>query len=124
MAKAKIPAKIKTQVRATFSHCVCCGTWDAKDCGHIISEKRGGAMQAENFVLMCRDCNTALGDANCEFSAFAKPNDGAQAIVMSNRARWIAYANAARLFFKAQDDLKSGKIKDSFRKMPKPYKGQ
>jgi hypothetical protein len=120
-SKAKISAKVKEKVRATYAGCVCCGQWDARDTGHVIAEARGGSLDLSNLRLMCSYCNGALRSANVEFARYATPNDGARAIVETNRAAWIAYCNAAIKFWDAQDRVDSGKIATNPYKKPKAY---
>ena len=48
--KSRIPAKIRNEVFARFNCCAACGTWDAREAGHLVSEANGGAMVLENFV--------------------------------------------------------------------------
>ena len=69
--KAAIPAAIKRHVAASFTCCAACGTWDADECGHLISEANGGAMVPENFVRLCGRCNRVQGKANVAFRGYA-----------------------------------------------------
>ncbi len=123
MAKAKISDKIKNTVRATYAGCVCCGQWDSRDCGHLIAESRGGSLDLSNLRLMCSFCNTSAGagNANLEFAKYATPNDGQRAIVETNRAAWVAYANAARNFWEGQDRVSNGIVASNPYRKPKPY---
>jgi hypothetical protein len=121
MAKAKISDKIKSAIRATYAGCVCCGQWDSRDCGHVIAESRGGSLDLSNLRLMCSFCNTAAGNANLEFAQYATPNDGARAIVETNRAAWIAYTNAAKRFWEGQDRVSASIAASNPYRKPKPY---
>jgi hypothetical protein len=121
MAKQKISRKIKIEVRATYAGCVCCGTWDAFDTGHVIAETRGGSLDMVNLRKMCDRCNGALRSANAEFARYATPNDGARAAVETNRAAWFAYCDAAIAYWDAQDKVEAGVIKSHPYKKPKPY---
>jgi hypothetical protein len=121
MAKAKISDKIKTAIRATYAGCVCCGQWDSRDCGHVIAESRGGSLDLSNLRLMCSFCNTAAGNANLEFAQYATPNDGARAVVETNRAAWVDYANAAKRYWEAQDRVSKGIVPNNPYRKPKPY---
>lgn len=121
MAKLTISRKIKDTVRSTYAGCVCCGTWDAFDTGHVVSEARGGTLDLVNLRLMCDRCNGALRSANAEFSTYAAPNDGQRAVVETNRAAWFAYCDQAIKFWDAQDKVVSGKAKRNPYKKPKPY---
>jgi hypothetical protein len=120
-SKAKIPAKIKATVRATYAGCVCCGQWDSRDTGHMVAESRGGSLDLSNLRLMCSYCNGALRSANVEFAVYATPNDGIRAIIETNRAAWIAYCNDAIKYWKANDNVIKGKCKANPYKKPKPY---
>jgi len=119
--KASIPAKVKLEVRASYEGCVCCGTWDSRDCGHIISESRGGSLALSNLVLMCATCNGALGNANARFAAYATPNNGERAIVSTNRAAWFLYCDAELAYWKAEDRVAKGESKKNPYRRPKPY---
>jgi hypothetical protein len=121
MAKLTISRKIKLAVRASYAGCVCCGTWDAFDTGHVVSEKRGGTLEMVNLRLMCDRCNGALSSANAEFARYATPNDGARAVVETNRAAWFAYCDAAIKFWDAQTKVDAGEIKRNPYKKPKAY---
>lgn len=93
--KSRIPAHIKAHVMSAFQCCAACGTWDADECGHIVPESKGGAMTKENFVRLCGSCNRVQGEIEIAFGQFAsmviEP-----AIVISRRAYWAKYCNAAR----------------------------
>jgi hypothetical protein len=119
--KASISDKIKLAVRASYAGCVCCGTWDARDCGHVISEKRGGTLDLSNLRLMCNYCNGALRSANCRFERYATPNDGARPIVETNRAAWIAYCNEEIRFWDAEDRVVKGQSKNNPYRRPAAY---
>lgn len=121
MAKAKISDKTKTALRAAYPACVCCGQWDARDSGHVVSEKRGGSVDLTNLRLMCSYCNGALRSANVQFARYATPNDGTRAPVETNRAAWIDYCNAAIRFYEAQDRVEKGEQAMNPYKLPKPY---
>ena len=69
--KSRIPAKIRNEVFARFNCCAACGTWDAREAGHLVSEANGGAMVLENFVRLCDVCNKVQGTANVVFRAYA-----------------------------------------------------
>jgi hypothetical protein len=92
--KARIPAAIKRHVMSAFTCCAACGTWDADECGHLISEANGGAMVPENFVRLCGRCNRLQGRANVAFRAFA-PYTESRAEIESRRAYWAKYCKAA-----------------------------
>ena len=110
MAKQYITKATKTALRASYDGCVCCGTWDAYDCGHVMSEARGGSVDLSNLRLMCTRCNGALGNANASFAKYATPNNGERAVVETNRAAWFAYCDAERAYWDAQDRaIKRGK---------------
>jgi hypothetical protein len=119
--KQNISRKLKLEVRSAYAGCVCCGTWDARDTGHVIAEARGGSLDISNLRLMCSYCNGALRSANAEFSAYATPNDGTRAIVETNRAAWINYCNAAIAYWNAEDQKDNGIIKNNPYKKPKAY---
>ncbi len=119
--KASVSDKIKRELRATYAGCVCCGTWDARDSGHVVSEKRGGSLDIANLRLMCGYCNGALRSANCRFASYATPNDGNRATVETNRAAWIAYCNAEIRFWDAEDRVVKGSSKNNPYTRPKPY---
>jgi len=121
MSKQKISDKIKNAIRAKYAGCVCCGTWDAWDCGHIISEKRGGSIDESNLVRMCERCNGALNDANARFSSYATLGTESRAQIETNRAAWFAYCDAEKKFWNASDKLAEGKIKQNPYRRPKPY---
>ena len=121
MAKLTVTRKIKTSVRAAYSACVCCGTWDAFDTGHMVAEARGGSLDLINLRLMCDRCNGALRSGNAEFARYAEPNDGDRPTVETNRASWFAYCDAAIKFWDAQDKVDSGKIATNPYKKPKAY---
>jgi hypothetical protein len=99
--KSRIPAKIRNEVFARFNCCAACGTWDAREAGHLVSEANGGAMVLENFVRLCDVCNKVQGTANVVFKAYAAPiaNDvpygDAIALTNSRRAYWAKYCKAA-----------------------------
>lgn len=120
MAKQKISPAMKKLIRAKYAGCVCCGQPDAFDCGHIISEKRGGSIDESNLVLMCTRCNGALGDSNARFSHYAtrtiQPEE-----YLTNRAAWFLYCDAENKFWKASDQFAKGKIKQNPYNRPKPY---
>ena len=67
--KARIPAALRNAVMAKNDCCVACGTWDAEECGHLISEVNGGPMILENLVRMCGHCNRRLHDKNVAFKS-------------------------------------------------------
>ena len=94
--KARIPASIRNAVFARFECCAACGTWDADNCGHIISEANGGAMVADNFVLLCGSCNRAQGTANVAFRAYARYTE-TPAMIRTRRAHWAKYCGAAKI---------------------------
>ena len=94
--KQRIPAAIKNNVFARFDACAACGTWDAFECGHIVSEANGGEMVAENFVLLCDRCNGAQGTADVVFAAFAELSES-RALITSRRAYWAKYCAAAKV---------------------------
>jgi hypothetical protein len=119
--KAAVSDKIKLLVRASYAGCVCCGTWDARDTGHVISEKRGGTLDISNLRLMCAYCNGALRSANCRFESYATPNDGARAVVETNRAAWVAYCNAEIRFWEAGDRVVKGISKNNPYTRPAAY---
>ena len=121
MAKLTVSRKIKDTVRSTYAGCVCCGTWDAFDTGHVVSEARGGTLDLVNLRLMCDRCNGALRSANAEFSRYATPNDGQRAVVETNRAAWFAYCDAAIAYWDAQSRVEKGKAKRNPYKKPAPY---
>jgi hypothetical protein len=123
MSKKSVSDRIKREVRARFTHCVCCGTWDAYDTGHIVSEKRGGTLDSENLLRMCDRCNGALRSANCRFASYASPTGGLQAPTESNRARWFAYCDAEIKFWDAFDRVVKGDSKINPYKRPAPYAG-
>jgi hypothetical protein len=120
MSKQKISDKTKLAIRAKYVGCVCCGTWDAWDSGHIISEKRGGSIDESNLVLMCARCNGALGNANARFSQYATPTES-RAEIETNRAGWFSYCDAEKKFWDASDKLGQGKIKQNPYRRPKPH---
>lgn len=120
--KASISRNTKLKVRAAYDGCVCCGTYDAFDTGHVIAEARGGSLAMSNLRLMCDRCNGALRSANAEFARYATPNDGQRAIVETNRAAWFSYCDEAISYWEAQDKLNAGKIKRNPYKKPAPYK--
>lgn len=121
MAKLTISRSIKLQVRASYAGCVCCGTWDAFDTGHVVSEANGGSLEMINLRLMCDRCNGALGSANAEFKRYATPNEGDRATVETNRAAWFAYCDHAKKFWDTQAKVEKGKVKNNPYKKPKPY---
>lgn len=92
--KARIPAPIRRHVMSAFTCCAACGTWDARECGHLVAESRGGAMVAENFVRLCDVCNTAQGNANVAFRGYAAYTES-RAEIESRRAYWARYCKAA-----------------------------
>lgn len=92
--KSRIPAKIRNEVFARFNCCAACGTWDAREAGHLVSEANGGAMVLENFVRLCNVCNKVQGTANVVFRAYA-PYSEARAEIESRRAYWAKYCKAA-----------------------------
>ena len=120
MAKQKISPAMKKLIRAKYAGCVCCGTWDAFDCGHIISEKRGGSIDESNLLKMCARCNGALGDSNARFSLYATPTES-RAEIETNRAAWFTYCDAENKFWKASDQFAKGKIKQNPYRRPEPY---
>lgn len=96
MAKKQvIPADIRAHVMQSFDCCAACGSWDSKDCGHLIAESNGGAMVKENFVRLCNNCNGVQGSASVVFKAFA-PYTIEPALIISRRAYWAKYCRAAR----------------------------
>lgn len=119
--KAHIPAHIKAHVMTRFTCCVACGTWDAKACGHIVAESKGGAMVAENFVRLCNDCNLAQGNNPAAFAAHADYTES-RALCETRRAQWAAYCKGVRNYLAMQEKFESGKVKVNGYKMPKPYK--
>jgi phage terminase large subunit GpA-like protein len=121
MPKVTISNKIKNHIRAAYRGCVCCGTWDAFDTGHVVSESRGGSLDIQNLRLMCDRCNGAIRNANFRMARYATPNDGQRAIVETNRAAWFSYCDAEIKFWKAQDNCEAGKIKANPYRRPPPY---
>lgn len=119
--KAAIPAKVKLAVRASYAGCVCCGTYDAFDTGHVIAESRGGSLDLSNLRLMCDRCNGAIRNANCQFARYATPNDGARAVVETNRAAWFAYCDLEIRYWDAEDRVIKGKAKQNPYKRPAPF---
>ena len=99
--KSRIPAKIRNEVFARFDCCAACGTWDAREAGHLVSEANGGAMVLENFVRLCDVCNKVQGTANVAFRAYAQAPaldvsyGEAIATIETNRAHWAKYCKAA-----------------------------
>jgi len=93
--KSKIPASIRNYVMQSFDCCAACGTWDSKDCGHLVAESNGGAMVAENFVRLCNHCNGVQANANVVFGTFA-PYTIEPALIISRRAYWTKYCKSAR----------------------------
>ena len=96
MAKAHIPAAIKTAVMSTFTCCVACGTWDADECGHIVAESNGGAMVVDNFVRLCGSCNRKQANRSVCFAAFATYTES-PALIRSRRAYWAKYLGAVKI---------------------------
>ena len=94
MAKKSIAPAIRALVLASHDCCVVCGTWDADECGHIVSEANGGEAVQSNLVRMCGRCNRVQGKANVAFRGFAtytlEP-----ALVTTRRAYWAKYCKAA-----------------------------
>lgn len=121
MAKLTISRKIKDTVRSDYAGCVCCGTWDAFDTGHVVAEARGGSLDLVNLRLMCDRCNGALRSANAEFAGYATPNEGQRAVVETNRAAWFAYCDQAIKFWDAQDKVDEGKLSRNPYRKPKAY---
>lgn len=121
MSKKSITAKIKTEVRASYAGCICCGTWDAFDTGHVIAEARCGSLDMSNLRRMCDRCNGAIGSANFRIQKYATPNDGQRAIVETNRAAWFSYCDAERKFWDAEDRVAKRKIASNPYKRPAPY---
>jgi hypothetical protein len=121
MAKLTISRKVKLAVRASYAGCVCCGTWDAFDTGHVVSEANGGSLDLVNLRLMCDRCNGALGSANAEFAGYATPNDGTRAVVETNRAAWFSYCDQAIKFWAAHAKVERGEIDRNPYKKPKAY---
>lgn len=121
MSKKSIKDSTKATVRATYAGCICCGTWDAFDTGHVISEARGGSLDMSNLRLMCDRCNGAIGSANFRVQRYATPNEGQRAVVESNRAAWFTYCDAERAFWDAEDRVAAQKIACNPYKRPAPY---
>ena len=119
--KAHIPAHIKAYVMTRFTCCVACGTWDAKACGHIVAESKGGAMVEENFVRLCYDCNLLQGTSPAEFIGHATYTES-RALCETRRAQWATYCKDARNYIAQQEKVESGKSKVNGYKWPKPYK--
>jgi len=73
-AKEKIPASVKNTLwskhfdNSIQGNCQCCKTEviskNNYDCGHIISEKNGGAVHLDNLKPICRSCNSSMGTTN------------------------------------------------------------
>jgi hypothetical protein len=121
MAKKRISNRLKAMVRASYAGCVCCGTWDAFDTGHVVSENRGGTLDLDNLRLMCDRCNGAIRNANCRFARYATPNDGTRAVVETNRAAWFAYCDAEIKYWDAQDRVAVKSSKQNPYRRPEPY---
>ena len=94
--KAPIPTALRNAVMAKNDCCVACGTWDAEECGHLISEINGGPMILENLVRMCGHCNRRLHDKNVAFKVYA-PYATSPALITSRRAYWARYCGAANM---------------------------
>lgn len=72
--KEKIPASVKNTLwskhfdNSIQGKCQCCKTEVISknnfDCGHIISEKNGGAVHLDNLKPICRSCNSSMGTTN------------------------------------------------------------
>jgi hypothetical protein len=121
MAKKKISDKIKLAIRASYAGCVCCGTYDAFDTGHVIAESRGGSLDLSNLRLMCDRCNGAIHTANCRFARYATPNDGTRAIVETNRAAWFSYCDEEIRYWNAEDRVVKGLSKINPYRRPAAY---
>ncbi len=99
--KSRIPAKIRNEVFTRFNCCAACGTRDAREAGHLVSEANGGAMVIENFVRLCDVCNKVQGTANVVFRGYAiapaldVSYGEAIPTIESNRAYWAKYCKAA-----------------------------
>jgi hypothetical protein len=119
--KAAISDKIKLAVRASYAGCVCCGTYDAFDTGHVIAESRGGSLDISNLRLMCDRCNGAIRNANCRFARYATPNDGVRAVVETNRAAWFSYCDEEIRFWDAEDRVVKGQSKNNPYRRPAAY---
>lgn len=119
--KEKISNKVKLAVRDARNCCAACGTPDAFDCGHIVAEKRGGKAELANLILMCDRCNGALGHANFEFNSTAAYTES-WAQIQANRAAFFKYADAAKLYWDAQDKIIKGEIKTNPYRKPKAFR--
>jgi len=119
--KDTIAATLKLAVRDARNCCAACGTPDAFDCGHIVAEKRGGKAELSNLILMCDRCNGALNHANFEFIATANYTESWSEI-QRNRAAFFKYADAAKLYWAAQDKLAKGEIKANPYRKPKAFR--
>ena len=93
--KAHINTATRTTVIARDGHCVTCGTWDARDMGHIVAECNGGSNEADNLVLMCNCCNTTLGSATLQIETRA-PYREARADIEKARVGFAKWARSAR----------------------------
>lgn len=118
--KTTISSKVKLAVRDARNCCATCGTPDAFDCGHIVAEKRGGKAELENLILMCDRCNGALSHANFEFVGTAAYTESWSQI-QANRAAFFKYADAAKLYWAAQDKMDAGEIATNPYRKPKAF---
>lgn len=94
--KARIPAATRAMVMAASTHCVACGTWDADECGHIVSEFCGGTVELSNLVRLCGSCNRVMFTASVSFAAFATYTES-PALIRSRRAYWSRYIGACQV---------------------------
>ena len=119
--KSCIPASVKLAVRDARNCCAACGTPDAFDCGHIVAEKRGGSLALSNLILMCDRCNGALSSANVAFGCTAAYTENWSQI-QANRAAFFKYADAAKLYWAAQDKVAAGEIASNPYRKPKAFR--
>jgi len=74
--KEKIPLSVKNTLWSLHFQnslngvCQCCKTENISknnfDCGHVKSEKEGGAVELSNLKPICRACNSSMGTLNME----------------------------------------------------------
>lgn len=110
MAKERISTHVRAAVMAAHTHCVACGTWDARECGHIVSEAEGGKAIADNLVRLCDVCNTAQGSVSVAFAAYAEYSES-RAAIETGRAQWQAYITRQKAWTQAQARVKAGTLK-------------
>ena len=74
--KERIPAVVRKIVWTTYvgdnahGKCFCCTnftiTFNDFECGHVVSEKNGGAVTVQNLRPICSSCNKSVGARNMD----------------------------------------------------------